>query len=63
MRIVANIGFNSIADPIDRAAVEAIWDTLLNGYVLWNAIVGGIGLVVGAVAFWLRLSRDSVAAG
>jgi hypothetical protein len=63
MRIIANVGFNSFADPIDRAAVEAIWDTLLNGYVLWNAIVGGIGLVVGAVAFWLRFDREPTATG
>ncbi len=54
IRVVAIVGFNSIADPIDRAAVEAIWDTLLNGYVMWNAIVGGVTLLIGLGAFSWR---------
>ena len=59
IRIVANIGFGSVADPIDRAAVEAIWDTLLNGYVLMSAIVGVIALVIGIAALWWRFSRSA----
>jgi hypothetical protein len=58
MRIVANIGFGSVVDPIDRAAVEAIWDTLLNGYVLMSAIVGVIALAIGIAALWWRFSRS-----
>jgi len=57
IRILANIGFNSVANPVDRAAVEAIWDALLNGYVLWAAIVGTVALVIGMTALWWRLRK------
>jgi hypothetical protein len=54
VRTAANIGFRSVLDPIDRAAVEAIWDAMLNGFVLWNGIVGGVALLVGLGAFAWR---------
>jgi len=54
LRAAANIGFRAVTDPIDRAAVEAIWDAMLSGYVMWNAIVGGVALVLGLGAFAWR---------
>ena len=57
LQIVAGIGLNSFADPIDRAAVDAVWDTLLNGYAVVNLVVAAVGALIGFGAIWWRHTR------
>ena len=56
LRGATNVAGSSIESDINRAAADAIWNALLDGYVLASAIVGFVMLAIGLGALWLRHS-------
>jgi hypothetical protein len=59
LRGAINAAGTTIESDIDRAAADAIWIALLDGYVRLSAIVGFAALAIGLGAWWWR--RRSVA--
>ena len=54
LRGAVNVAGSTIESDVDRAAADAIWTALLDGYVRINAIVGFAVLVIGLAALWWR---------
>ncbi len=57
LRGAINAAGSTIESDIDRAAADAIWNALLDGYVLVSAIVGFTMLAIGLAALWGRRSH------
>ncbi|MEA2009346.1 MAG: hypothetical protein U9N78_01430 [Actinomycetota bacterium] len=58
LRGAVNAAGRTIESDINRAAADAVWTALLDGYVRFSAIVGLVMLAVGLGAWWWR--RQSV---
>ncbi|MEA2024270.1 MAG: hypothetical protein U9N79_08290 [Actinomycetota bacterium] len=58
LRGAVNAAGTTIESDVDRAAADAIWNALLDGYVRLSVIVGLAMLAVGLGAWWWR--RQSV---
>jgi len=54
LRGAINAAGTTIESDIDRAAADAIWNALLDGYVLISAVVGFAALAIGIGALWWR---------
>jgi hypothetical protein len=54
VRIFAGYAGGEFENEVYREGAAAVWDALLNGYLLMSAIVGFIALVVGLAAWWFR---------
>ena len=54
IRIFASYAGGKVENGVYRDGAAAIWDALLNGYLLLSAIVGIGALVVGLAAWWFR---------
>jgi hypothetical protein len=54
IRIFAGYASGKVENEIYREAADAIWDALLNGYLLISAIVGFTALAIGLAAWWFR---------
>jgi hypothetical protein len=54
IRIFAGYVGGKVENEIYREGAAAVWDALLNGYLLISAIVGFVALAVGLAAWWFR---------
>ncbi|MFV9673059.1 MAG: hypothetical protein ACNYZH_07515 [Acidimicrobiia bacterium] len=54
LRAAVNTAGTTIESDVNRAAADAAWTALLDGYVRVSAIVGFAVLVIGLAAFWWR---------
>ena len=54
IRIFANIAGGKVQNEVYRQGAAAVWEALLNGYLLLSAIVGIGALAVGLAAWWFR---------
>ena len=54
IRIFAGYAGGKVENEIYREAAGAVWDALLNGYLLMSAIVGFAALGIGLAAWWFR---------
>lgn len=54
IRIFAGYASGKVENEIYREAADAVWDALLNGYLLVSAIVGFTALAIGVAAWWFR---------
>ena len=54
LRTAVNAAGRTIESDINRAAADAVWTALLDGYVRLSAIVGFVMLTVGFGAWWWR---------
>ena len=54
IRIFAGFAGGKVESDVYREAAGAVWDALLNGYLLISAIVGFAALAIGLAAWWFR---------
>ena len=54
IRIFASYAGGRVENDVYREGATAVWDALLNGYLLLSAIVGIGALAVGLAAWWFR---------
>ena len=60
IRIFASYAGGKVENEVYREGAAAIWDALLNGYLLLSAIVGIAALAVGLGAWWVRRPEPDV---
>ena len=64
IRIFAGYAAGKVENEVYREAAWAVWDALLDGYLLISAIVGFTALAIGLAAWWFRRpDPDEVARG
>jgi len=64
IRIFAGYAAGKVENEVYREAAWAVWDALLDGYLLISAIVGFTALAIGLAAWWFRRpDPDKVARG
>jgi hypothetical protein len=56
LRTAVNAAGTTIESDVNRAAADAVWTALLDGYVRLSAIVGFAALAIGLGAWWWRRS-------
>ena len=54
IRIFAGYAAGKVENEVYREAASAVWDALLDGYLLISAIVGFTALAIGLAAWWFR---------
>jgi len=60
IRIFASYAGGKVENEVYREGAAAIWDALLNGYLLLSAIVGIASLAIGLGAWWIRRPEPDV---
>lgn len=59
LRVVESNVVGSKENPYDQAAAEAVWNTLLNGYLWITLAVALIAAAIGGGAWWYRRPAES----